>query len=237
MVSQKKFAMIILSQDMSKYHLKYSDDIFLSPNNSFSKIVSLLPLNPKNILDIGCSSGFLGKYIKAKHKCFYCGLDNNSSDLVIAKKFIDKTIIINLETQKIVTQTPSVKFDVIILADILEHLTHPEKILKQLPKISAPHATIIISVPNIIHQSVLINLLQRKWEYQSTGIMDNTHLRFFSKISISKLITNSGFKINKIISTTKNEKLPLFLKPLRLYLQHPDFSNYQYIIKATTKNE
>lgn len=219
---------------MSIYHQKYNQNLFTNPNTSFYKIFSFLkPLKPKKILDIGCSSGFLGKYVKSKFsKTVFIGIDNNLEDIKIASKFLDKAILFNLETENLSDIFKKDKFNVIILADILEHLSHPEKLLKNIHQIIGPKSTLIISIPNITHQSTIINLLNKNWEYKDTGILDKTHLRFFSRKSICQLLKENGYLVKKIDYTTKEEKLPLWKKPLRIYLNDPDFKAYQYIIKA-----
>lgn len=218
---------------MSIYHQKYSKKLFTSPNTSFSKIFSLIPSNSKNILDIGCASGYLGKYIKSKYKSIpITGLDNNKEDIKIAKKNLDEALIFNLESDIFPERFKKNKFDVVILADILEHLINPEKLLQNLHQIITSNSTLIISIPNIVHQSTIINLINRKWEYTDTGILDKTHLKFFSRQSICQLLKQNGFVIEKIDFTTKKESLSFWQKPFRFYLTHPDFLAYQYIIKA-----
>jgi 2-polyprenyl-3-methyl-5-hydroxy-6-metoxy-1,4-benzoquinol methylase len=132
---------------MSIYNSKYSRDLFTNPNTSFSKIIRFLPPKPKYILDVGCSSGFLGKYIKSIHSCHYTGVDFDKQDLALASKYLDHTLCLDLDSQPLSRSLFLHKFDVVILADILEHLRSPEKILKSLHSLVTPRSTIIISSP------------------------------------------------------------------------------------------
>jgi len=217
---------------MSVYHQKHSEDIFSSPNTSLSKILSFIPAKPHHILDIGCSSGYLGKKIKQIYKCHYVGIDIDKNDIEKAKKCLDEAYVFDIEKQLLSEIKFRHKFDVIIMADVLEHLDHPIKLLKEIHQIISKEGMIIISIPNINHLSTIISLFKQSWKYQETGIFDNTHKRFYDKESATNLITSAYYKIIDIDATTRQEILPFLLKPLWFYFNHPGFQTYQYIISA-----
>lgn len=217
---------------MSIYNHKFSQEIFTSPNTSLSKIINLIPPKSKKILDIGCSSGYLGQYIKQKFNYSVDGIDINKDDLKIATKNLDKTYHLDIQLDNL--STIKSKYDVLIFADILEHTTNPQSIIQKFKSKLTKDGIIIISVPNIIHQSIILNLLNRHWQYTDTGILDKTHLRFFDKTSIIKLIKDSGFKIQKIDFTIHPyPKINNIL--LKFLLHHQEFKIFQYIIKATSE--
>jgi O-antigen biosynthesis protein len=92
------------------------------------------------------------------------------------------------------------KFDYIMFADVLEHLLNPEKVLKKSIDLLKGDGKIWISIPNIAHNSVIIDLINNKFEYRDSGLLDRTHLRFFTESSLHKFIDFCGLSIFKQIN-------------------------------------
>lgn len=92
------------------------------------------------------------------------------------------------------------KFDVILMPDILEHLRQPEAILARAHTWLKPHGFIVVSVPNIRHFSVLQMLLRGRWDYEDAGIMDRTHVHFFTKATIIEMIEAAGFEVETVVA-------------------------------------
>ena len=103
------------------------------------------------------------------------------------------------------------KFDVIFFNDVLEHLTNPAEALKDCQEFLNPNGCIIASIPNMRWYPVILSLLRYKdFEYQQYGVMDETHLRFFTKKSMIRLFENAGFKVSKIEGINKDENFTFF---------------------------
>ena len=173
---------------MSIYSDSFQKEILKNKNTSLYKIFHLIEPGTKNILDIGCSSGYFGKALMKKYNCQCYGIELDKNDSEIAKKVLTKVFqkdIDNTDITKIFSKT---KFDGIILADILEHLKNPENLLKQLKKILNLKSHIYLSIPNVTHKSVLLELISNQWNYEESGILDKTHLRFFSYDSVLNLL-------------------------------------------------
>jgi len=188
----------------SIYTKKFSKKTFLEGNNTYSYIINHVKKTDKYILDLGCSSGFIGAQIKKKNKqAIVFGADNNKSDIAQAQKCLDKAYLIDLNHFK--HQEIDQKFDLIILADIIEHLTSAKQLLKQLPYLLNPKGRILLSIPNFSHYSVVNRMLSQKWKYDKYGILDNTHVKFYNYKSIIKLLESKKFYIQKI---NLNQSLP-----------------------------
>jgi len=159
-------------------------------------IIDLVKRNSK-VLDVGCGNGFLGRYLKEKCGCKVFGIEKNEVWANEAKKYYDNVVIGDLNDEKIWEKIQD-KFDTIILADILEHLVNPETVLGQIKKIIRRDSEIIISLPNIALWRIRLNLLIGKFNYTKRGILDETHLHFFTLKSAKEMIIKSGYQIQEI---------------------------------------
>ena len=117
-------------------------------------------------------------------------------------------------------------FDVIVLADVLEHMKEPEKALRKLSGFLKPEGYIVVSLPNIGYWTMRLKHLFGKWDYTETGIMDSDHLKFFTLKTSRKLLESSGFNV------LKEDYTPW--KPAMYFLTKiwPSLLAYQFIFKA-----
>lgn len=167
--------------------------------NERPEVISLIPRVAQKILDVGCSAGKLGARLKSERPFVeIAGIELNPEAAKIATDHLDKVVVSDIE------QTGSLPFDKsyfdsIIFADVLEHLRNPEAVLRNMRSLLKDDGCIICSVPNVRHQSVLLDLLVKgQWEYTDEGIMDRTHLRFFTLNSIIKLLADTDFVIETV---------------------------------------
>ena len=143
------------------------------------------------ILDVGCGSGELGEALKKKTNSVVYGVELNEKAYKSACLKLDHVFHANIETHNIAFEKNY--FDFIVLGDVLEHLIDPKNVLTELHQFLKPDGYMLITVPNIKYWRVLLDLILRdNWEYQDWGILDYTHLRFFTKKSISKLFKSIG---------------------------------------------
>ena len=155
-------------------------------------------INSNNkILDVGCGTGLLGQEIKKKENYIY-GIDISKPQLKIAAKTLDRVRCIDVKEKKI--DLPK-DFDIIVFSDILEHLKEPLSSLIKFRKYLKKSGRIIVSIPNVACYNMRFNLLLGRFNYKDYGILDNTHLKFFTKKTAKKLIEDAGFKIIKVDTT------------------------------------
>jgi len=194
-------------------------------------LLSLIPSNSKNILDIGCGKGWLGKKIKETRPCKITGIEVTSAGSY-AHKIYDKVYIKSVED--IIPAFEKNSFDCIILGDVLEHLINPWSVLEQLTFLLQKKGVLVISLPNIQHYSIILALLRGNFKYQEEGIMDKTHLRFFTLSSAKEMLTESNLTSDKIYRNTSSGRklriLNFFLKNLLL-----NFITFQYIFVSEKK--
>lgn len=229
---------------MSIYSDSFDETIFSDPNTSLSKLFSLIPKSTSSILDIGCSGGYLGKYIKSKYpQTIVDGVEIDKSDAKIASKFLNHVYNIDIQQSHLVAKLPN-KYDVMIFADILEHTADPESVLLNFTKKLSSKGQVIISVPNIVHQSIILELIAGQWNYELSGILDRTHLQYFDYNRVVNLIENNNLYIKKIDFTIFDLPTSSIIKNLKIYhfpatsdtvkfLKKPQYKIFQYVVSAT----
>jgi 2-polyprenyl-3-methyl-5-hydroxy-6-metoxy-1,4-benzoquinol methylase len=163
------------------------------PNGTHQIIADQIGNSNKLVLDVGCNRGYLNKLTPMN--IFY-GIDINSADLEVAARSYKKTFKIDLNfSHEEFNET--LKFDVIVFADILEHLINPEKVLQFFAgKFLKDDGTIIVSLPNVAHFSVRLNLMFGNFNYTDAGILDKTHLHLYTLETARKLMKECGLDID-----------------------------------------
>ena len=180
-----------IKNDNSAAVYQFSSSVY----GSHSKIIDYAGAN-KKVLDVGCNKGYLCGEFK-KNGCFTVGIEADPECCKIATQFCDQVIMADVENLEELAY-PESYFDVMVFADILEHLKNPEKILLRLKKYLHPDGLVIASFPNVARLDIRLNLLFGKFEYAQTGIMDKTHLRFFTVSTAKKLFLESGYKVRDV---------------------------------------
>lgn len=203
------------------------------PFGSHVKIIKLIGTN-KRVLEVGCATGYISKRLK-ENGCSVIGMEIDPTSAEVAKRYCDDVIVDDVESlEEIPCKEKS--FDVILFGDILEHLKDPQNTLEKFKKYLKDDGFICISIPNIANWRIRLNLLFGKFEYTEDGLLDESHLRFFTKKTAEKLILDAGFRIIKFDVTPS---LPLFIPGkvrYRIANLFPSLFGYQFLF-AAKKNE
>ena len=170
------------------------------------EMLAFIPQNVSKILEVGCGFGHFGKTVKENFQIEeYWGLDIDDKSVEAASEILDKVIKHNFNEESILL--PEKYFDCIIFNDALEHLYNPWDVLKYCKKLLKNNGYIICSLPNVRHISNLLNLIFKKdWRYLDAGILDKTHYRFFTEMSIKELFNSLNFNIHTIQGINKNRR-------------------------------
>lgn len=157
-------------------------------------IMPLLPENSGRVLEIGCGGGGTLAWLKEAGRAnWVAGIELSAEAAAIARPRVDA--LYEGDVDQHLSQFEPGSLDLILCLDVLEHLVDPWVTLKQLKILLQPGGHIIVSLPNIRHYSVLLPLLfSGRWKYSDAGIMDRTHLRFFSHDTAIELLQNAGLK-------------------------------------------
>ncbi len=149
--------------------------------------------NNSKVLDVGCNTGKMGEYLIRHKNCVVFGVDIFPEAIERAKSVLTAAEVMDLEKGAFPFKGDT--YDVIIFADVLEHLYDPLSVLKTFKFYLKPEGYIITSVPNIAFLVIRLKLLLGKWNYKSYGILDNTHVRFFTFKTMAGLFQKTGLRI------------------------------------------
>ena len=161
----------------------------------------------------------------------YVGVEPDEGAAKIAETRLDRVIFSDIEQVKLDTfGLTKEDFDLIICADVLEHLYDPWKILFALRNNLVPDGRILVSIPNIQHISIINNLLNGNWTYSKYGLLDATHIRFFTLSEIIKMFSGTGYKMVQCSHTTQPE-----IENVKKWPADLDFG--KVVIKNVTRDE
>jgi 2-polyprenyl-3-methyl-5-hydroxy-6-metoxy-1,4-benzoquinol methylase len=176
----------------------------------------------KTILDVGCGSGNLGRLFRGRgEQVEIVGLDKSPDALLKSEPFYDRLLAMDLDSFSGLPYKEN-HFEAIILADVLEHLKEPEQMLKDIRRYLTPNGVVVVSLPNIARIEIRLGLLLGRFSYATSGIMDRTHLHFYTYSTAKTLIENAGYSIDKIEFTGIGSKVGLL----------PTLFSYQFIFAA-----
>ncbi len=210
-------------------------DPFLSPYFSRSRpeVLNLVPRDARKVLDVGCGSGRLGKDLKKRQNVIVHGIEMSEPAAQRAARYMDKVWISPVES--VLDELEPDTYDCIVLADVLEHLRDPWMVLKGLATKVMPGGVVIASIPNVQNQEVILNLLAGRWNYTSEGLLDKTHLRFFSRQTVRELFWASGLRVERMetVQDRTIERVILGNMPKRKTFSGNgvrDFSVWQFLV-------
>jgi len=168
--------------------------------NSSQAIELELVGHDKTVLDVGCSTGYLARALTAQG-CTVSGIEFDAEAAEQARPSLANLVVADLERVDLADAFSGQTFDVIVFGDILEHLTRADDVLRSAVKLLAPGGSIVISVPNVAHGSLRLALLQGRWDYRETGLLDRTHVRFFTRSSLRDMLVGAGLVMEDLRAT------------------------------------
>src|SRR6266568_5628114 len=192
---------IVGERKMALEHYRLRRD----PKSSHQQIARLLrELRPAAMLDVGAAQGMLGRLLGEESKIEDRGskieidaIEPNPEWAEAARPYYRRMMNSTVEAANLVDNT----YDCVVCADVLEHLPDPLSTLKRLRKAAKPDATFIISLPNVAHLAVRTMLLFGRFPKMERGILDKTHLQFFTKDTAKNLLNDAGLRIDRILTT------------------------------------
>ena len=218
---------------------RYDADIDLSNRNNSHTLMVELVGGSKRVLDVGCATGYLARVL-GERGCTVSGLESDAAAAEEARPHLARLVVGNVEELDLVEVFGDERFDVVVFGDVLEHLRDPLAALRNAQRVLADRGSIVASIPNIAHGSVRLSLMAGRFDYQPLGLLDSTHVRFFTKASIERLFHEAGMAIVDVRRTTAGfyeTPVPIYETDIRpevvdAVLADPESSTYQFVVRA-----
>ena len=227
---------------MSKYDFGYN----IEENRTNRWAFENVEVNSR-VLELGPAGGTLTKSLYEKKKCHIDIVELDEQDGKLAAQYAEKAVVgtngnLNLDWYEVFSEN---RYDYIVALDVLEHLANPEHTLQKASKLLKPTGKILLSVPNVAHNAVIIELLQNRFTYGRLGLLDNTHIHFFAYESICQMLKNVGLYINKqeaVLKCVSDTELPSRYEDLgaelgHLLKQRKYGEVYQYLLELSFNSE
>lgn len=213
----------------------------INPNERSSLAVLAALVHPgATVLDLGCGSGSLGQHLREHAGCTIDGLTWSEEEAAHARPHYRRVIVADLEHCDLLSTFAGEHYDYIVCADVLEHLRRPETVLESCRQLLLPTGRLLVSVPNAGYAGLVAELLQGEFRYREEGLLDRTHLRFFTRRSLERFLSEQGWALTATDTIqrdlTESEFRTQFdlLPPTvaRFLLAAPDALVYQFIGSA-----
>ncbi len=206
-------------------------------------LLKLVPAGAQAVLEIGCGAGAFGSAVKAtRPDCRVTGVELHGPAADRAGERLDQLIAGSIEDPGVQQQLGDHAFDTLVAGDVLEHLIDPWATLAALDRCLKPGAQILVCLPNVQHWSMVDRTLSGLWVYQDEGLMDRTHLRWFSRTTALMLLRGVGWEpvnvVGRIIDPPRTAAAVERLLPAAVALglepegARRDLTAFQWIFQA-----
>ena len=227
-----------MTQPIEDLHV-YLRSIRDGERTSLSVLASLVTPH-STVLDLGCGSGALGQHLAETRHCTSDGVTLSEAEAAHARPHYRRVVVDNLESCDLGATFAGQRYDFIVCADVLEHLSRPERVLGACRALLAPGGRLLISVPNASYCGLVLDLMHGEFRYREEGLLDSTHLRFFTRRSLTRLLHAQHWGL-EVLDTVQREwpesefQVELDSVPpavARYLLAQPDALAYQFIVMA-----
>jgi 2-polyprenyl-3-methyl-5-hydroxy-6-metoxy-1,4-benzoquinol methylase len=196
----------------------------------------------KRVLELGAASGHMTAALAAQ-SCRVTAVEYDADAAVALKDVAEEVIVGDLNDPSTLRSLDG-RFDAIVAGDVLEHLVRPQTVLDQMVSLLAPEGRIVISLPHVAHVDVRLSLLQGKFDYRDWGLLDSTHMRFFTFKTIQDMVRKAGLAIVDLQRT----RIPAFETELQVnrnsvstavldeILKDADAETYQFVFTAVRED-
>ena len=220
-------------------HALYEGDVDTGRRNSLAALFDLVP-SGADVLDVGIGSGALGRRLSSERGCRVDGATISAEEAAHAAGFYRRIEVADLNCVGVDTLFEGQRYSVIICADILEHLLRPTAVLDACRRLLSDDGVLLLSIPNVTYVGLLGELLAGEFRYRVEGLLDHTHLRFFTRLSLLRMLREAEWYVDHIepirLELADSEFRVSFdgLPPAvqRYLLAIPDAVTYQFIVRA-----
>ena len=199
------------------------------------ELVDFIEYPPMCVLEIGCGAGDFGQLLKRRFNSFVVGVEIETSIANLAREKLD--LVYDKCFEELVAENAfEHEFDLIVLNDVIEHMQDPLNFLKLLEKVASSNGYCLCSIPNFIYVDNLFEIVtKRDFKYRDSGILDKTHLRFFTKKSIIRIFDSAGYVETNVTPLNYNRSLKWRIFSAVTFGLFSDFLVFQYAVVAKFK--
>ena len=210
-------------------------------------LLECIPKDSQNIVEVGCMSGTLAReFKKINPNCSYFGIDIEPNYLEFAKLHCDRVDSFDIELKDEYFFESQKHVDCWIFGDVLEHLRDPWELLKKISKVIPVGGCVVACIPNVQNWSVIARLALGDFRYEDHGLLDRTHVRWFTRQTAIELFTNSGFEVQTLrarngTETALSKKIVDLVSEVAVFceldpkISAADTIPIQYVLLATLK--
>jgi SAM-dependent methyltransferase len=167
-----------------------------SPGSTHNLVVGLVHPG-SHLLEFGCATGYMSQVLRDRLGATVVGVELNAEAAELADEHCDRILVGDAEELDLEAELGGERFDAILFADVLEHLRDPAALLRRVRRLVDDGGVVIASIPNVAHASVRLALLSGAFRYREQGLLDEGHLRFFTREGIQDLFEGSGYLITQ----------------------------------------
>lgn len=222
----------------------YAREIQSTERTSLNLLAEQLE-SARTILDLGCGTGALGRWLTKSGLHTLDGVTLSDAEAQAARQSYRNIVVADLETIDLGAHFRAGGYDAIVCADVLEHLKDPASVLAQCRELLAPHGRLLISVPNAAYAGLVAELMHGEFRYREEGLLDRTHLRFFTRRSLLDFLNQHGWQTQSLNTVHRELHESEFAHPFdalppavcRYLLTQPDALTYQFVVEAVRQQE
>ncbi|QTN30248.1 methyltransferase domain-containing protein [Rhodoferax sp. AJA081-3] len=213
------------------------------PTNYNRDLLPLIPPNARGVVEVGCNNGALARAYKAINPaCKYTGIEVDAGNAEGSRRYCDEVLLMDIESVDESFYAKYADYNVWIFGDVLEHLRYPWEVLARIRRSMPADGCVIVCLPNAQHWSVQAKLAVGDFRYDAGGLMDRTHMRWFTRATMLEMFAGAGFKLEvgfpRIFGELKNEHIIAAIRSMAMGVgADPDLAvqdslPMQYVVKA-----
>ena len=191
--------------------------------------------NGETVLDVGCGPGYLAEYLAKQKNCIVVGVEQDPRLAEIARRVCAQVHEVDLETEGL--RNIQGKFTAIFFGDVIEHVRNAPDLLRQASELLEAGGRIIVSTPNFVHIKNRVRVLFGSFEYRDAGLLDRTHVHFYTKRTLYGLLNEAGYRVVRTdfttgvmnLSSLRNRALHVLARA------YPNLFAYQFIVAAVRR--
>lgn len=222
----------------------YRREIRTGERTSLSVISSLIAAGSR-VLDVGTGAGALGQHLQATKGCQMDGVTVNAAEAKELGSAYQQVVTADVEVCDLQALFENRTYDHVVCADLLEHLRSPSRVLESCRGLLKPGGSLILSVPHVGYSGLVAELFNGDFRYRKEGLLDATHLRFFTRSSLMKLLSEHGWTVRRVeaialdLYDSEFKYPPDALPPevARYLAGRPDAETYQFVVEALPSDQ